>query len=351
MKIIHTADNHLGAPLLGLAPQVAKARREELKNTFLRLLRFADEEGVAAVLIAGDLFDTPTPSPSLLREITDGIAACKAEVFYVTGNHDDGVSFPYAPSNFHRFDRGVKSYRLGEITVSGADYAYVQDDLLQGVKLDENTCNFFLLHGDLRQSFSYGKGKINLSALADKNIDYLALGHIHGDGPSGKIDRRGSYAYVGTLEGHGFDECGQKGFFLLEIGEGIRRTFVPFATRTYHEIEVALDGVASAREIDERVAQKVAQIPSKDGIKVRLKGRLSAGIASPVRRLQESLSKAFFAAKVEDESFSAVDFASFEGQKTLKGELVRLAKSLPDAEREEVLTIAFRALSGEDLEG
>ena len=69
-----------------------------------------------------------------------------------------------------------------------------------------------------------------------------------------------------------------------------------------------------------------------------------------VERLQSALEDNFFAVKIVDESSVAIDFSIYEGQKTLKGELVRLSSSLPEEERVKVLSIAFRALGGEDLD-
>jgi len=349
MKILHTADNHLGAPLIGLSPQAAKERKEELLDTFLRTLRFADEQGVDAVFLCGDLFDDAHPSSTLLRQVVEGIAACRAQVFYVTGNHDDGVVFPYAPDNFHRFDKGLKSYRLGEITVTGADYDFVHGGL-KLPKMDENTYNFLLLHGDIRQSFSTAKGQIDLSQVAQKNIDYLALGHIH-DAPAPiRLDGRGVARYSGAPEGHGFDECGKKGFWLIETGQGLRQTFVPFALRTYHEIDLAVTGIKDGHELESAVAKAVEGLPQTDGVKVRLKGSVSAEAKARIEGLQRRLQEAFFAAKVVDDSLPDIDFSAYEKDKTIKGQLVRLAAQLPEGERAQILSIAFRALSGEDLD-
>ena len=62
MKFIHTADLHLGARNEAkLSPDRAKLRRAELLDTFDRIAELAECEG-AAVLIAGDLFDTAHPT-------------------------------------------------------------------------------------------------------------------------------------------------------------------------------------------------------------------------------------------------------------------------------------------------
>ena len=212
------------------------------------------------------------------------------------------------------------------------------------------TCNFLLLHGDVRQSFSYGKGEIDLSALGQKNVDYLALGHIHGGTEPRRLGGRGTYRYCGCLEGHGFDECGEKGFVLIEVADGIRQTFLPFASRAYHEISVDVSGTESNPQRIEKILAKTENLPSKDGIKIRLKG--SVALSSPVHlsSIQSALEERFFHVKTEDETRENIDFSRYEKERTVKGELVRLASRLPEEERARVLTIAFRALNGEELD-
>ncbi|MGX8704776.1 MAG: metallophosphoesterase family protein, partial [bacterium] len=65
--------------------------------------------------------------------------------------------------------------------------------------------NIVMLHGDITNLNS-----IPLSMLKERNIDYLALGHIH-KFQKGKLDDRGIWVYPGCLEGRGFDEEGPKG--------------------------------------------------------------------------------------------------------------------------------------------
>ena len=59
MKIIHCADFHLDAPLAQLPPDKAALRRNELLQTFGRVVSYAAQHAVDAVLIAGDWFDAP----------------------------------------------------------------------------------------------------------------------------------------------------------------------------------------------------------------------------------------------------------------------------------------------------
>ena len=91
MKLIHCADIHLDSAMTShIAPDTARKRRGEILRNFERMVEFAAAEDVGAILIAGDLFDTPVTSEltrsTLLHCITShpGIA-----FFYLRGNHDE----------------------------------------------------------------------------------------------------------------------------------------------------------------------------------------------------------------------------------------------------------------------
>jgi len=86
MKILHTADWHLGRRLQDFN------RIDEQRQVLAEIVRIADREQVDLVLIAGDLFDTfnpPTEAVELfyktLRELSKG---GKRGVVAIAGNHD-----------------------------------------------------------------------------------------------------------------------------------------------------------------------------------------------------------------------------------------------------------------------
>ena len=102
-------------------------------------------------------------------------------------------------------------------------------------------------------------------SLKNKNIDYLALGHLHSY-RQGKLDSRATYAYSGCLEGRGFDECGEKGFILLDIHNNtFNTTFTPFAKRTLHEIKVDITNLYSLQQIQEEIQKNIQNI-KKDSL-------------------------------------------------------------------------------------
>ena len=83
MKLIHCADLHLDSPLeANLPPEKVRGRRAELLNTFAKLVRLADEGGVSAILIAGDLFDEARISQRTAASVLDSIAEAREITFY-----------------------------------------------------------------------------------------------------------------------------------------------------------------------------------------------------------------------------------------------------------------------------
>lgn len=59
MKIIHCADIHLDSKMsANLTKEKARERKTELLTTFQNMVTYGAEQGVAAIIIAGDLFDT-----------------------------------------------------------------------------------------------------------------------------------------------------------------------------------------------------------------------------------------------------------------------------------------------------
>ena len=59
MKIIHCADIHLDSKMsANLTKEKARERKTELLTTFQNMVAYGAEQGVAAIIIAGDLFDT-----------------------------------------------------------------------------------------------------------------------------------------------------------------------------------------------------------------------------------------------------------------------------------------------------
>lgn len=88
MKILHTADWHVGKVLKG------RTRTEEHARVLREVIDVAERERPDLVLVAGDLYDTAAPAADSVRVVTRALTALRrtgAEVVAVAGNHDNGA--------------------------------------------------------------------------------------------------------------------------------------------------------------------------------------------------------------------------------------------------------------------
>lgn len=110
MKILHTSDWHLGRSLYG------RKRYEEFSAFLDWLVQTIESEKVDALLVAGDVFDTSTPS-NRAQELYYGFlcrvaASCCRHVVVIAGNHDS-PSFLNAPKELLR---ALNVYVVGSMT-------------------------------------------------------------------------------------------------------------------------------------------------------------------------------------------------------------------------------------------
>ena len=133
MKILHTADWHLGKKLDRFS------RLEEQILVLEEIIEIADEKSVDLVLIAGDLFDNFNPSveaielfyKTLKRLTSNG----KRPVIAISGNHDS----PYL------IDSPDPLARECGIILIGHPNAKVQSIELEHFKITNSAAGFFEL--------------------------------------------------------------------------------------------------------------------------------------------------------------------------------------------------------------
>ena len=360
MKIIHTADAHLGSALRGLSTEKAELRRAELLDGFKNLCAYARNNGVTAVLVSGDLFDENKASRRLRNEVFAAMdAAAPVCFFYVSGNHDNGMDISDdLPANLYVFsqNRSWQSYNLPEnVTITGIDAKYVTNESYAALSLPHDRFNIVMMHGEITRGEGKGGDFVCLSLLQNKSIDYLALGHIHQPMMQAeRLDGRGRYRYSGCLEGRGYDECGKRGCFLLDIQNGAvaSELFLSFAKREVCERSADISACTSYYEIERTVQSALEGVRDTDMVKLTLFGKHKIGLRKDISLLAARLNGAYFHAKVVDESTAYIDYSAYQNDLSERGEFVREVGryALSDEERAEILDVGLKALAGEDID-
>ena len=134
IKILHTADIHLGAKdsFLGTG---AEKRRFETLLTFEKIIDLATSEKVDIIAIAGDLFDSNNIEQNFINSVFEKIEKSGIITVFCAGNHDPLTS----DSPFLNCDLPKNLYVLGKI-----DECITFDELKLKVygRSFDNTCNY-----------------------------------------------------------------------------------------------------------------------------------------------------------------------------------------------------------------
>ena len=246
LKLLHSADWHLDSPFVGFSPEqreLLRRAQRELPGLVADLCR---RENCDLVLLAGDLLDGAC-SPETLERLRDSFARMDVPVLIAPGNHDYlAPGSPWKeetwPENVHIFPESLSSIGFPDLDcrVWGAGYRSMDcPALLEGFRAEgPETYQIGLIHGDPVQLRS-PCCPVTAAQVRDSGLDYLALGHIHKAG-SFRAGRT-LCAWPGVPMGRGWDETGEKGLYITEIGHKASAVFVELDTPRFYRMEVDTD--------------------------------------------------------------------------------------------------------------
>lgn len=366
MKILHCADLHLDSKMTAnLDKEKAKERKGEILRTFERMIRYAVEQEISVILIAGDLFDTRHISATARNTVLHAIVEHPdIHFYYLRGNHDSDnflAELEQIPDNLYLFGSNWTSYteEEGKVTISGMEFTGDNAGSADvSLVLDAGLFNIVMLHG--QEAESKGKDKteiINLKAFRNKGINYMALGHIHAYKKE-QLDARATYCYPGCLEGRGFDECGEHGFVVLDVdAEHMRYTheFIPFAYRTLYTVKVDVTDCQTTAEMITRVEEELQKmaLPVTSLVKIVLTGMLDVECERDITYIRTRFQEDYYFVKVYDETTLKIDVEAYMLDMSLKGEYVRQVMaddSLSEEDKKIIIRYGLQAIAGEEVQ-
>lgn len=201
MKIIHTADWHLGQTFY------SHDRAKEHELFFDWLCTTINERETDLLLIAGDVFDTQNPSAeaqrmyySFLKRVTDENP--ELQIIITAGNHDSAARIE-APSPLLN-DINVHISGIVHHNDDGIDY----DRMI--VPIADNGCCLavpYLRHSDLPEADSYSEGVARMySNLYERAREkgyspIIAMGHLQATGAEVSVGDTSEHLIIGGMEG------------------------------------------------------------------------------------------------------------------------------------------------------
>ncbi len=352
MRIIHTADIHLGSKMDSRFPKdIAEVRKSELRNSFARMADFAQANSVKVVMLCGDVFDMDKPFKKDKDFFYSVVRSHPSVDFlYLKGNHDRDTEHEVGLPNLKTFGTSWTKYSYENVDIYGIESSSENAvSMYSTLNADPSRINIVMMHGQV--SDRPGKDLVCLPRLRNKNITYLALGHIHKYSYA-NLDERGVYAYSGCLEGRGFDELGVHYFYMISTNGGIHLKAVPSAERQILECDADITGLKDAYTAAESVKSQVAF--NKNFIyRINLIGEIDCDTDLFEADVRKYLQNMCFYLEVRDRTRKRIDIAQYEKDTSLKGEFVRFVcadTGLKEEEKQMIVHCGLKVLGGEDCD-
>lgn len=344
MKILHTADWHLDAPLQGHGEQLRRALAEIPRQ----VQELVKQEACDLVLLAGDVFDGAY-TPHTYQCVYQALKDMEVPVFVAPGNHDFGSpESPWNrelwPENVHIFkSQQVESVDLESLDcrVYGAGFAGMDcPPLLENFQAgSDRRYAVGIFHGDPTQTHS-PYNPITTAQVFASNLDYLALGHIHK--ADSFVSGKTLCAWPGCPMGRGYDEQGEKGVYIVTLEDIAKIAFRPLNTPRFYDLQAEPD----------RLGQVLPPVGNENYYRVTLVGSCEA----PDLAALQSQYAQFPNLVLRDKTTRPVDVWGALGEDSFEGVYFGLLKQAFDAsegeEKEEILLsaeLSRRLLEGQEV--
>ena len=349
LRIIHTADVHLGARHDDMGEQAA-AQRERQFAAFSRAVDLALVEKVDLFLIAGDLFDSnvqPRRSAERVAAELKRLVDARIRAVLIPGTHD-----VYDRASIYRaYDLATMAGSTADddfITILRPDVPYVHlpacdvivhgrvfatkrapTSPLAGFTADIDgiaaTWRIGMVHGSVAIPGKTDRDEVVITTdeIAASGLDYLALGHWH----SAQVSKAGdvTYAYAGAPEAVALDQDRAGKVLLIECStDGPSRT-VKVEERTvgatmFEKLEIDASGITSQPTL---VSSLTGKADPDLVLDVRLVGVRPDELDIDTDEVEMALARSFLKVRVRDVSKPALTEGALPSPDTIAGAFIR----------------------------
>lgn len=265
MRLLHTADWHLGKTLKG------QSLIDDQKFILDEIFDIIDERKPDALLIAGDIYDRGVPpieAVNLFDATLNKLAERNLPTLIIAGNHDSATRLNFGSKLFARQNifiaakisdepaQVVLEDEFGEVYFSLIPY-FIPSDIRDNFSFEGDANRFYI--DKARQKIPTGKRSVAVAHLfltggkesdserkfvgGAENVDaqifdgynYVALGHLH---RSQKISAQ-NIRYAGSPLKYSFDEANhKKSVTLVELDKGGAVQIEKIPLKPLHEVKI-----------------------------------------------------------------------------------------------------------------
>lgn len=348
LRLLHTADVHLGARHTDLGEQAA-AQRERQFAAFKATVDLALAEKVDIVLIAGDLFDSNSqPKRSVDRVVAElkRLAESKIRTVIIPGTHD-----VYDRSSVYRANDlavlaaatpgdemvTVLTPDRPDVHLAACD-AVIHARVFDAKRAPQSPLKDLHVGADKRATWNIGllhaavsiPGRtdgddvvVTREEIAATGLDYLALGHWHSPqrGTAGPVP----FAYSGAPEPVAVDQDKAGKVLLVSLDNALGQKAVAFEERQvgrtrFAKLEVDAAEIATQPALVERLNSRADKDLVLD---VRIVGVKPDELDIDVDEIEAQVRGSFLKVRVRDRSLPAMTTGALPPPDTIAGAFIR----------------------------
>jgi DNA repair exonuclease SbcCD nuclease subunit len=328
-RFIHTADWQIGKPFAGIEDAHNRALVQQERLAVIdRIGAAAREHGAEFVLVAGDLFDSPTPTRAMVSATCAAVGRIGLPVVAIPGNHDHGGAGGLWDQAFFEKERAELAPGLTILTAAVAfeigGAVIFPCPLLRRAESADTTAwlreagvlagagertRIVLAHGSTRgfggepddeEGVATAANRIELERLDAGEVDYVALGDWHGTKEVGP-----KAWYAGTPERDRFpkgEENRPGNVLAVSAGRGAAADVrvVPTGRYGWHRVERNLADDAAVDGLRGEIEELVGQRTQGDLLRLELTGTLGIAATTRLEALVETLAARLLRVKLVD---------------------------------------------------
>jgi exonuclease SbcD len=344
LRFLHCADIHLDAPFTSVGTEGGRSstRRQDLKESFQRIIDLAGCENVDLLLICGDLYEHNYVRKSTIDFVNHCFSQIqKTKVVIIPGNHD-----PYIFGSYYKTYKWNQNVTILTPEKSRAFFEELNTWVYflgnEYLDIDTKFINILMGHGTLDLDLDPKAYNLILSRdIEQLDMDYTALGHFH------KMFRdtgsKNNIFNPGSPEPMGFDETGVHGVFLGNIvktssgDSNMDIRFVPIAKRYYESMEVRVDRCSADQQVVVKISSELENKNLLDGLfKITLTGYVERGYKPDISYIQSLFKDEVFFIKIEDQSIPDYNFEGIIKEPGLRGLFARKMIALIGREEDDI---------------
>lgn len=355
IRFLHISDIHINKSFATKDDVLRHRMQRAVIKSFQNAITYCIANGLDALMIAGDLFDSQQVSlrdGELVKDAFEQLKRHDIKVFYASGNHDythydSKVRHLDYPSNVRTFfGDEIQTYefhdRINHDVYKVVGCGHVMQHETRPL-IDEFPVGRYigLVHTMVASPITLGdEGNYlpsTISTLSAKGYLYFGLGHVHQNGP---IDKHESIYYAGSLQGLNSNETGLKGGNLVTIdNDHVQVKFVPLSVMTFEKISVDITNIESMEALYEKTKEDLLlylEDKEEEKLSIELKYTGRSKLYNKLKNVHELEDLkvllldyfSLFDIKIKSTAKTVFDAKDFKNRRSVLGEILKTVEDM-----------------------